>query len=245
MEFQGNSKSADFEIIGVQEDLLEKRCTNRWMMLGEENTKFFQSIATERFRFNTVSQVLDHNGQTVHLHEQKASLFPYSFKNRMGVSNSPQMALDLEALFDWHIHLSSLVDMFSTQKIDSLISIIPANKAPGPDGFNGFFMKKCWHIIAQDYYGLAAHFQAGCVDLEILNSSFITLVPKKSSPEAVNDYRPISLMGISLKILTKLLAVRLQGVILKLVSNNQYGFIKGKIIQDCLAWSFEYIHQCQ
>nr|ABA98349.1 retrotransposon protein, putative, LINE subclass [Oryza sativa Japonica Group] len=138
------------------------------------------------------------------------------FKNRMGVSNSPQMALDLEALFDWHIHLSSLVNMFSTQKIDSLISIIPADKAPRPDGFNGFFMKKCWHIIAQDYYGLAAHFQARCVDLEILNSSFITLVPKKSSLETVNDYRPISLMGISLKILTKLLAVRLQGVILKL-----------------------------
>ena len=52
-------------------------------------------------------------------------------------------------------------------------------------------------------------------------------------------------MGISLKILTKLLDDILQGVILKLVSNNQYGFIKGKTIQDCLAWSFEYIHQCQ
>ncbi len=106
-------------------------------------------------------------------------------------------------------------------------------------------MKKCWHIIAQDYYRLAAHFHAGNVDLESLNSSFTTLVPKKTSPETVNDFRPISLMGISLKILTKLLADRLQGVIIKLVSDNQYGFIKGKTIHDCLAWSFEYIHQCQ
>jgi hypothetical protein len=105
-------------------------------------------------------------------------------------------------------------------------------------------MKKCWHIIAQDYYRLAAHFHVGNVDLEILNSSFITLVPKKPSPETVNDFRPISLMGISLKILTKLLADRLQGVIFKLVCDNQYGFIKGKTIQDCLVWSFEYIHQC-
>ncbi len=212
---------------------------------GEENTKFFQSIATERFRFNTVSQVLDHNGQTVHLHEQKAYLFHHNFKNRIGVSNSPQMAFDLDTLFDIHTYLSSLVDLFSTQEIDSLISIIPAHKAPGPDGFNGYFMKKCWHIIAQDYYRLAAHFHAGCVDLEILNSSFITLVPKKSSPETVNDFRPISLMRISLKVLTKLMANRLQGVILKLVSDNQYGFIKGKTIQDFLARSFEYIHQCQ
>lgn len=26
---------------------------------------------------------------------------------------------------------------------------------------------------------------------------------------------------------------------------NQYGFLKGRTIQDCLAWAFEYIYQCQ
>lgn len=52
-------------------------------------------------------------------------------------------------------------------------------------------------------------------------------------------------MSISLKFLTKLMADRLQGVIKKVVHENQYGFIKGRTIQDCLAWSFEYIHQCQ
>jgi retron-type reverse transcriptase len=30
----------------------------------------------------------------------------------------------------------------------------------------------------------------------------------------------------------------------KLVHKNQYGFIKGRTIQDCLAWAFEYIHLC-
>jgi hypothetical protein len=32
---------------------------------------------------------------------------------------------------------------------------------------------------------------------------------------------------------------------LKLVHRNQYGFIKGETIQDCLPWSFEYLHQCK
>ena len=26
---------------------------------------------------------------------------------------------------------------------------------------------------------------------------------------------------------------------------NQYGFIKSRTIQDCLAWSFEYLHHCR
>ena len=80
--------------------------------------------------------------------------------------------------------------------------------------------------------------------MEGINTSFITLVPKVTNPETVNDYRPISLMNISPKLVAKLLADRLQTVILDLIHKNQYGFIKTRTIQDCLAWSFEYIHQC-
>jgi hypothetical protein len=28
------------------------------------------------------------------------------------------------------------------------------------------------------------------------------------------------------------------------IHQNQYGFIKSRSIQDCLAWSFEYLHIC-
>jgi retron-type reverse transcriptase len=60
----------------------------------------------------------------------------------------------------------------------------------------------------------------------------------------VGDYRPISLLNNSMKILTKLLANRLQPFMSRLIHKNQYGFIKGRSIQDCLAWAYEYIHLC-
>lgn len=47
-----------------------------------------------------------------------------------------------------------------------------------------------------------------------------------------------------MKLITKLLANRLQEVIVNLVHQNQYGFIKIRTIQDCLAWALEYIHIC-
>jgi hypothetical protein len=47
-----------------------------------------------------------------------------------------------------------------------------------------------------------------------------------------------------LKFLTKLAANRLQQQITLCIHANQYGFIKGRTIQDCLAWTFEYLHQC-
>jgi retron-type reverse transcriptase len=60
----------------------------------------------------------------------------------------------------------------------------------------------------------------------------------------VNDFRPISLLNSSIKIISKLLANRLQSIALKVVHENQYGFIKGRTIQDCLGWAFEFLHQC-
>ncbi|XP_037427272.1 uncharacterized protein LOC119292583 [Triticum dicoccoides] len=122
---------------------------------------------------------------------------------------------------------------------------MPTDRAPGPDGFSGIFIKKCWHIIKNDFYDLCNQFYEGTLNLESINEGFITLIPKVRSPENVSDFRPITLLNCCLKILTKLLANRLQKLILKIVHRNQYGFLKGRSLQDCLAWAFEYIHQCQ
>ena len=66
--------------------------------------------------------------------------------------------------------------------------------------------------------------------LENINGSLITLIPKITSPVEPDDLRPISLTKTCLKFLTKLLANRLQKVILKCTHKNQYGFLKGKSI---------------
>ena len=74
--------------------------------------------------------------------------------------------------------------------------------------------------------------------------SYITLIPKVDGPTKVNDFRPISLLNISMKIITKLLANRLQKLIQQIIHKNQYGFIQSRTIQDCLAWALEYLHMC-
>jgi hypothetical protein len=55
---------------------------------------------------------------------------------------------------------------------------MPIDKASGPDGFNGLFMKKCWGTIKEDIYKLCQEFFDDSISLECLNESFIILVPK-------------------------------------------------------------------
>ena len=48
--------------------------------------------------------------------------------------------------------LSELEAPFSKDEIDQVIKDLPTDRAPGPDGFNGTFLRKCWVIIKQDIY---------------------------------------------------------------------------------------------
>jgi len=69
----------------------------------------------------------------------------------------------------------------------------------------------------------------GLYDFEILNATFITLIPMKLGQL---DFRPISLIGSVYKILAKVLANRLQRIVGNLISNSQNAFIGGLHILD-------------
>lgn len=95
-----------------------------------------------------------------------------------------------------------------------------SESAPGPDGFNGLFFKKSWHIIREDIYKLCKDFYNHQADLKSINHSHIILIPKKDNPGNVNDFRPISLLNYAFKIITKNLANRLQKKALIVVHKN-------------------------
>jgi hypothetical protein len=214
------------------------------MQFGDENTKFFHSMATERYRTNVISQIVDGSGRMVQDHGEMSSIFWQEFKRRMGSSVGVIMQFNLQDLVQRHNNLDFLCLPFSSEEVDGVILDLPYDKAPNPDGFNDLFFKKSWHIIRGDMYKLCQDFFHHQVDLKSINHSFITLVPKKDNPESVNDFSPISLLNSSIKMISKLLANRLQSVALNVVHENQYGFIKGKTIQDYLGWAFQFLHQC-
>ena len=133
------------------------------------------------------------------------------------------------------VDFHSLITPFTHAEIDAVVKEMPPDRAPGPDGFNGAFIKACWPIIKHDIYQLCEEFHGGNLNLESINYGHITLIPKTNAPVTVNDFRPITLLNCCLKLITKILANRLQKIILQIVHRNQYGFLRGRSIHDCLA----------
>jgi hypothetical protein len=201
-------------------------------------------MATERFRRNNIAMLKDSQGNEVTDHDQMAAMLWHYYKARMGHSEGINMQFDLLTLIRRVQGLDELTLPFLEKEIDDVIKDMPVDRAPGPDGFNGMFLKKYWHVIKKELYQLASDFHEGKVNLLNINGSYIMLLPKVAAPVHVGDFSPISLTNVCLKFLTKLLANRLQDKILGCLHKNQYGLLRKRSIQDCIAWSFDYLHLC-
>ena len=103
-------------------------------------------MATERVRRSFISSLELPDGHKVTDHDQLAAVAWNCFKDRMGSSRGINLRFDLDNLISPVHHLHDLVAPFTTEEMDKVVQKMPVDKAPGPDGFNGMFLKKCWGI---------------------------------------------------------------------------------------------------
>jgi hypothetical protein len=143
---------------------------------------FFTVKANSRHRKNVIHSLNSPQG-IVTSHEGMLSLAHQHFEEILGTASPIQSKLNWEELGLRSFELSDIESPFSVDEIKLALDDMPADKAPGPDGFSGGFYRSCWDIIKSDVHA-AFHqlFHLDARGLQKINSSLIVLIPKKGDP---------------------------------------------------------------
>lgn len=112
-----------------------------------------------------------------------------------------------------------------TSEIDIALRGIHPESAPGIDGLTSLFYKEIWDFVKDDIYRAIFHLFESNKLYAPVNTTSITLIPKSLHANSISQYRPFSCCNVLYKIVSKVLANRLQNVIMDIVDPSQSGFI--------------------
>jgi hypothetical protein len=143
----------------------------------------------------------------------------------------------------WEEEKEMLTKPFQEAEVKRMSFDMKADSAPGPNGFGVHFFKAFWQIIKGDYMALVQDFYRGALDIRRLNYGVITLVPKLKEASNIKQYRPICLLNVDFKGITKILNSRLSPMAKEVIGANQTGFVKERNILEGVLILHEVIHE--
>lgn len=233
------------------EDLWQKdsmywhqRSRIKWLRMGDKNSRFFHLSTIQRRQRNQVMRLKDSSGVWRTDQKEIAEIIKGHFQELYKSPPSRDFG-DLISLVepvileDWNAKLTREV---TKEEVQLAAFQLGALKAPGSDGFPGLFYQSYWDIVGEDVFGAVSSFFREGHLLKELNQTNVTLIPKTPNPEGMNHLRPISLCQFIYKIISKILANRLQPFIGNIISEHQSAFIPGRQVQDNIIVAHEVFH---
>ena len=109
------------------------------------------------------------------------------------------------------------------------------NKTPGSDGLTIEFYRCFWEVLGHfmvDSFNYAHEYGHLSISQRL---GIISLIPKKNKNlEHLSNWRPICLLNNDYKIATKVIAIRMEKVLPKIIHPSQTGYVKGRYIGESI-----------
>ncbi len=206
----------------------------KWHEEGEKSSKYFYGLEKRNGKDKSWECILDKEGNVLYGTEnvlKRAVEFYCTLYKSEGVDNE-----------NVDLFINSVDKTLSNESIDLLdknitktelyssLKKMKNNKSPGPDGIIVEFYKLFWNEIVHDLFEVFNY----SFDVEQLPYTqyiaIIILLYKKGRREDIKNWRPISLLNIDVKILSKVLAERLKKVLNEIINVDQQGCLQGRFI---------------
>ena len=153
------------------------------------------------------------------------------------IPDSPKLSPDDNLLLEGKIDFKEAASALRNMKNE---------KSPGPDGFTAEFFKFFFVDIGK-YFIRSVNEGLEKGELSVTQyQGVITCIPKDGKPKQfIKNWRPISLLNVSYKILSSCIASRIRNVLPKIIHESQKGFMKDRYIGENIRMLYDILVSCE
>jgi exonuclease III len=208
---------------------------------NEKPTRAFYKIGKQKKLNDSTNRIRDKNGEIFRSDEERkeyvGNTFEKLYKKRIDRLIEIENYLEEEG-DGGRRKLSegeriSLEGEITMEEIEAALKESNMDSASGWDGVSYYMLSKIWSLIR----GLLTKCARECFEHGRLSNTFrtgiIRLIPKKKESDKIEDWRPITLLSCSYKIISGVVAKRLEKYLDKIIGRGQKGFLKYKNIHQC------------
>ncbi|KAK1683865.1 hypothetical protein QYE76_044713 [Lolium multiflorum] len=230
----------------VEEEYWKQRGRTNWTLHGDANTAYFHAVANGRRRKCHISMLNTEQGPITDQRLIQQHIYAF-YRELLGTTAARSCGLAPDT---WaggqrvsQAEKDRLALTFSEEELENIVKDMKTNTAPGPDGLPVIFFKTFWPLVRRGILHILNDFVLGRIDIARLNFGILSLIPKVPGADQITQFRPIALINVIFKIVSKAYAARLDPVANRIISANQTAFIKGRNILDGPLALIEIIHE--
>ncbi|XP_027081100.2 uncharacterized protein [Coffea arabica] len=219
--------------LSIEEQFWRQKARVKWLKEGDRNSRYFHAVVKQRRVQGMIHCIKNSNGVWMDKEEDIASEAISYFNDLFtGPLDSFSDMLHLIPRMISPEDNGKLESLPTIEEVYQVVKSMDEESAAGPDGFTGKFFIFAWEVIKQDIHNAILSFFCGAELPRFITSTSIVLIPKMSNPQEFSHFRPISLCNFFNKLLSRILADRLAGMLPRIISPQQTGFVKGRNITE-------------
>ena len=192
---------------------------------GEPNISFFADLEKKTAKKKHISELRNKTGEFKHetadIKEIAVDFYTELFREKKTKVQSTSKLLNNITKTISSDQRQSMDAIITEEELEKVVKKLQRAKSPGPDGIPAEFYQFFWPLIKDLYLSFINQVKVSAFPKQ-KNESITTLIYKeKGETYLLTNYRPIALMNVDVKILTKLLSMRLNLVLPSIIHETQ------------------------
>ena len=214
------------------------RSRAEWVENGENNIQYFEQLLKSNKKKTVITELYDKESKIISNKNEilkiiKAFYEKLYSENKRNIDDASSFFNNIPRLSDESKELCE--GKVTKAECYKMLKEMKNNKSPGNDGFTVEFYCTFWLDFGDMLVGVLneAYNRGGMSNSQ--KQGVITLIEKEGKNATyVINYRPITLLNVDYKILSKVLARRIKEVLGEIVHHDQVGYIKDRNIGEAV-----------